>query len=146
MTGALQVTVFDFLAQDCAHTAKMLREYFKYRRLKAQVIEFTQIQPFVNDFKDKCNEGIPYDIAFIGVDNMMGVEAARQIRGRDDLLPMFLVSMVSDFGLEGFRLRALDYLTKPVSNVAVEEAVTRITMKCYGGFRVPDQLLKSEVD
>jgi DNA-binding LytR/AlgR family response regulator len=137
----LRATVFDLHAEDCERVAQTLREYFTARSLPAEIEEFTGIQPFVLAHKARYDAGTPHDMAFVGVDSMIGAEAARHIREIDAELPMFFVSSVSDFALEAHRLFALNYLTKPVSPLAVEESVSRITMSCYAGHRIPDLLL-----
>lgn len=118
-----QVAVFDFSADDCAHTAHAVQESMGR---DVQVVEYTVMQKFTYDFLDRRKAGRLFDMVFIGVDNMLGVETARNIRELSESCPMFLVSERSDFGLEGFRLHALDYLTKPVSADRVKRAVQRI--------------------
>ena len=121
-----RIAVFDFCAKDCIYTADAVRQYYAQRGVAAQVVEFTATQAFTYDFKANGDAGTPYDMTFIGVDSIMGMETARNIRELDTQRPMFLVSEVSDYGLEGFRLHVLDYLTKPVSPRRVGQAVERI--------------------
>lgn len=123
-----RISVFDFIAADCAHTAESIRKW--YAEEGAEVAEYTVMCDFVYDFSDRLESDAPYDMVFICADNMMGVETARNIREMDGLCPLFLVSTVSDFGIEGFRLHALDYLTKPVSAERVGQAVQRIGASC----------------
>lgn len=123
----LRITVYDLSTADCAYTAEILRDYFKSQGIAADTKGFTDRAAFLYDFQDRQNEGTPYDMAFVGADTMKAVEDARNIREMDVGIPLFLVSEVSDFALEGFRLRVLDYLTKPVSVEAVAEAVGRVT-------------------
>jgi DNA-binding LytR/AlgR family response regulator len=118
-----QIAVFDFAEADCIHTAAKIREHFGE---SGTVAEYTVMQDFVYAFQEKRDAGTPFDMVFIGVDNMMGAETARNIREMSRDCPMFLVSEVSDFGLEGYRLSALDYLTKPVTAERVKGAVERI--------------------
>lgn len=124
--GKKRIAVFDFRAKDCIHTAEAVRQHYARRGVAAEVVEFTATQPFTYDFKANGDAGTPYDMTFVGVDSIMGMETARNIRELDTRCPMFLVSEGSDYGLEGFRLRALDYLTKPVSPLRVGQAVERI--------------------
>jgi DNA-binding LytR/AlgR family response regulator len=138
----LRVTVFDLCAEDCERTARALREFFAGRVLPAEVAEFSDIAAFVLDHHARYHGGMPYDIAFVGVDSMMGAEAARAVRGIDKAMPLFFVSKMSDFALEAFRLTALDFLTKPVSQEAAAGAVARITAPCYSGHRIPGLLRK----
>ena len=133
----IRIAVFDFNTEDCAETAAAVRSHFSKSGEPAEVMEFTGYQPFVHDFKCSRDAGTPYDMTFIGVDSMMGVEVARHIRDLDEWCPIFLVSAVSDFGLEGYRLRALHYLTKPASAKMVKSAVERIGAKSLAGFQDP---------
>ncbi|MCL2775461.1 MAG: hypothetical protein FWD71_19270 [Oscillospiraceae bacterium] len=125
-TDKKRIAVFDFRAKDCIHTAEAVRRHYAEQGINAEVVEFTATQAFAYDFKANGDMGTPYDMTFIGVDGIMGIETARNIRELDALRPMFLVSEVSDYGLEGFRLHALDYLTKPVSPQRIGQAVERI--------------------
>lgn len=128
MATKKQIAVFDLRAEDCAHTAGIIRDVF---RNDAQVLEYTDMQKFAYTFLDRREAGKLYDMMFIGVDDFTGLETARNIRELDIgcTCPMFLVSAVEDFGLEGFRLGALDYLTKPVSGERVKRAIQRVEHK-----------------
>lgn len=122
-----QIAVFDLRPEDRTYTAGMIRKYFGDT---AEVIEYGAMQEFSYAFQDRMKANQLYDMMFIGVDNFIGLETARNIReqDRENLCPMFLVSEVEDYGLEGFRLLALDYLTKPVSEERIDRAVKRIGM------------------
>lgn len=135
-TEILQITVFDFSTVDCAQTAEAVRAFCTQRGLPAEIKQFTAIKPFVMDFKERCDAGECYDIAFVGVDDIMGVEAARHIRGMDDIFPLFFVSKQgNDYGLEACRLMALHYIIKPVSAGALEIGINRISARTYSGRR-----------
>lgn len=119
-----QIAVFDFISADCAYTAQVIRHW--YGAEWADVAEYTVMQDFTYAFKDRRDSGDPYDMVFLCADDMMGVETAHNIREMDGSCPIFLVSSVDDFSMEAFRLRALDYLTKPVSPERIGQAVSRI--------------------
>lgn len=118
--SAVTIGVFDLNAADLAVTAGAVREYQKRGKVPADIREFSEIPAFAYDFNVRH-----YDMVFIGVDSMMGVEAARLIRQASERCPLFLVSSSGDYGIEGFRLGALDYLIKPVLPERVEESVKR---------------------
>lgn len=137
-TEAIQITVFDLVEEDCVHTAEELRTYCMCQGLPAKVEQFTKIQPFVLDFKSRCDVGRCYDMAFVGVDDIMGVEAARHVRGMDDLFPLFFISRQgNDYAMEAYRLMTLHYLIKPVLAQALEDCISRITSNQYSGRRPP---------
>ena len=128
-----RISVFDLNETDCARTADAIREYYGQRGVLTNIIRFTDLQSFACDFKDKMDAGTMYDMVFVGVDGMMGLEAARNIRELSEHWPMFIVSKVYDFGLEAFRLCALDYLIKPALPASIGRAVQRIGMRCMPG-------------
>lgn len=134
--NAVQITIFDLSAEDCAQTAEAVGAYCADCGLPVRISQFTEMQPFVLDFKARCDAGRCYDMAFVGADGIMGVEAARHIRGMDDLFPLFFVSRPgSDYALEACRLEALHYLIKPVSARALEVCLSRIAARTYTGRR-----------
>lgn len=130
-----QIAVFDFAQDDCAHIANAIRQWYGTRA--AFITEHTHMPNFVHDFKSRYKNKRPYDMVFIGIEDMMGVETARNIREADIWCPLFLVSTVEDFSIEGFRLHALDYLLKPVTPERIGQAVRRIGDPCQAGAQWP---------
>lgn len=130
-----RIAVFDFDEADCACLAEAVGHW--YTEAGALVVRHTAMQPFVQDFMRRRGVDEPYDMVFIGVDDMQGVEVARSIREMDNWCPMFIVSHVEDYALEGFRLHALDYLKKPVPPQRVGRAVGRIGEQCQAGSQWP---------
>jgi FixJ family two-component response regulator len=137
----LRVAVFDRNATECVRTAQALRGFFTDRGLQPEVSEFTTSDDFVCDCKNKYAAAEFYDFAFLVVDSMKGAETARQVRKIDETLPLFFIGQVSDFALDAFRLLALDFLTKPVSQRSVAEAFWRITNRRRAAHRIPDSLI-----
>ena len=126
-----QIAVFDFVEADCSHTAKTVREFFGE---DADVTEYTERVSFTHAFVDRRDAGHPFDMVFIGIDKMIGVETARIIRGASMDCPMFIVSEVDEYGIEAFRLYALDYIIKPASSDTIKRAVRR-TGYTAGGYK-----------
>ena len=132
-----RIAVFDFNAADCTETAEILRRHFRLRDEPIELAEFTDYSHFAYDFKENRDTGLPYDMAFIGVDSMMGVEVARHIRELDEWCPMFLISGVNDFAMEGYRLHALHYFSKPATAAKIKNAIERIGAKSLSGLQDP---------
>ena len=85
------------------------------------MVEYHEISPMAYAFRDER-----FDMAFMAVDSMMAVEAARLVRESAPDCPLFLVSGSADYALEGYRLEALDYLVRPVTAERVREASARV--------------------
>jgi len=132
-----RIAVFDFNAADCTETAEIVRRHYRLRDEPAELAEFTDYSLFAYDFQKNRDTGSPYDMVFIGVETMMGVEVARHIRELDEWCPMFLVSEVNDFAMEGYRLHALHYFSKPATAAKVKNAIERIGAKSLIGLQRP---------
>lgn len=114
------------------HTATVVSTHFGRH---AKIAVYTTMEDFANACLKQLKRGKPFDMVFIGVDNMLGVEVARNIREIDDCCPMFIVSKASDYGVEGYRLYAMDYLIKPVSLQHMGKAVGRIGTEPFTSMR-----------
>ena len=115
-----RIAVFDTSNDDLIVTAQAVREYFDRHGDNARVLDFTSAYDFIRDFRDNfC------DMAFLGINGMLDVETARSVSQLDRRCPLFFVSSVGDYGLEGLRLKVADYLIKPVTYQRVSEAISR---------------------
>ncbi|MCR5390339.1 MAG: LytTR family DNA-binding domain-containing protein [Lachnospiraceae bacterium] len=54
---------------------------------------------------------------------MNGIEAAERLRDFGEQLDIIFISMTSDYALDGYRVRALRYLKKPVDKELLKEAL-----------------------
>ena len=113
--------MFDFDAAACRELAEVVRTCYAGESPAVEVVEYHEISPMAYAFRDK-----QYDMAFMAVDGMLAVEAARLVRESAPDCPLFLVSGNDDYALEGYRLRALDYLVRPVTPRRIRQAAARI--------------------
>lgn len=90
----------------------MILQWAESRQETAEVIVYESAEEFL--FK---NETFPYDVAFldIAMRQMNGVELARAIREKDRTLPIAFLTADKTFAIEGYEVRALRYLIKPVA-------------------------------
>jgi len=123
----LQIAVFDFIETECDYTAEAVRLYYKGLGSEMpEVVTFTENFSFRQHLIDMAKRDEYYDMVFISADSMPGTDLAHTVRAIDNRCPLFLVSRSVEFAVEGFRMQALDYLTKPVSPERVGEAIARI--------------------
>jgi len=125
--GKKRIAVFDANQKDCDAAAEAILVYYKEAGMEApEIAVWTEDLPFRLHLKSMADRNEHYDMAFIGADTMKGTDLARTVRDYDKDRPLFLVSGSVEFAVEGFRMRALDYLTKPVSPKRIGEAIARI--------------------
>lgn len=102
--------------EDEAAQAKLVRsmimQWAESRRTAAEVVLFESAEEFL--FK---NDDYPYDIVFldIAMRQMNGIELARAIRKKDKKLPIAFLTADKTFAIEGYEVRAVRYLLKPVT-------------------------------
>ena len=123
----LRIAVFDFIETECDYTAEVIRLH--YRGIGSEipeVVTWTENMPFRQHLIDMAKRDEYYDMVFISADSMPGTDLAHTVRAIDKRCPLFLVSKSVEFAVEGFRMQALDYLTKPVSPERVGDAISRI--------------------
>lgn len=116
-----KIAVYDSDEEDCETTAQAIREHYDRQGEEATVRRFTQGEDFVRDFRDNH-----YDMAFLAMNRVPDLEIARSAGQLDLTCPLFFVSDVPDYGLEGYRLSVYDYILKPVTHTRVREAVSRV--------------------
>jgi len=122
-----RIAVFDVNHDERETTADAVREYYgadnvlveKHSDMKS----FVEVFGVLSDMKDG------YDVVFLSVDGMLGVETGRNIREVDSSFDLFIVSNNWDYGYLAHRLYALDYLIKPVTSQNVNQAEERIRWK-----------------
>lgn len=102
--------------EDEAAQAKLVRamigQWAESRGITAEVVLFGSAEEFL--FK---NEDYPYDAVFldIAMRQMNGVELAHAIRNKDKKIPIAFLTADKTFAIEGYEVRAIRYLLKPVS-------------------------------
>lgn len=118
------IAVFDFDPIGAQELRRIVEEAVRDHPVKVRA--FTDIQEAAVAALAES-----WEMAFVVVEGMPGVESARLIRESAPALPLFLVSSTGDYALEGFRLQALDYLIRPVSAERVRAAVARLQTICW---------------
>lgn len=118
-----KIAVYDSTGDDLAVTAAAIREYYDRAGEKAEIAEFTDDYDFLCHFRDRH-----YDMAFLAMNSPLDLATARSAGAIDRNCPLFFVSNTADYGIEGLRLAAVDYLLKPVVYTRVQEALGRISI------------------
>lgn len=72
------------------------------------------------------------DLLFLDVEmkGLSGMEAAEKIRTFDSQLTIVFVTGYSDYVFDGYRVGALDYVMKPVTDEKLRQVIGRMRAKC----------------
>lgn len=122
-----RIIVFDTDEGDLVETANAVRACFAREGCSVEVAGFSDIRAVAWEFDEHNEDAGDCCMVFVGVDSMLGVEAARKIREELDFcaVPMYLISRAGDYAPERRRLKALECMAKPVTPGHVREAVRR---------------------
>lgn len=95
----------------------MIVQWAESRGTTAEVILYESAEEFLFKNEVPPNASFPYDIVFldIAMRQMNGVELARAIREKDRQLPIAFLTADTTFAIEGYEVRAVRYLLKPVT-------------------------------
>lgn len=92
------------------------------RSFAAKYCESTCIAASVQTFSDsyeflKCFCPGMFDLLFLDImmDNLNGISLAKEIRKRDSRCFIIFSTASEDYAVEGFKVRAFDYMVKPLS-------------------------------
>lgn len=106
-----RIAVVDDLPEERDGLNDYLRRFAAERKLTLQVSDFDSGERFLSAF-DHNFDIVLLDIEMQGID---GMETARRLRERDDKVCLLFVTYLANFAVQGYGVRALDFLVKPVS-------------------------------
>ncbi|WP_370775156.1 LytR/AlgR family response regulator transcription factor [Holdemania massiliensis] len=95
------------------------------RQAEQQLNEEFQIQTFSDGSELLQKYPHPLDILLLDIQmaEISGMEAARQIRQFDDQVILIFVTSLAQYALDGYAVRAMDYLIKPVRPAALTQTL-----------------------
>ncbi|MBR4393267.1 MAG: response regulator transcription factor [Oscillospiraceae bacterium] len=119
-----RIAVVDDQAEERARLIGFLNRFAAERKLALTVTAFEGGESFLSSYDDNF-EIVLLDIEMQGID---GMETARRLRERDETVCLLFVTYLSNYAVQGYSVRALDFLVKPVSYenfcIKMERALT----------------------
>lgn len=103
------------ILEDDPSAAQRVVQYFeRYAQEKKQTIQTSYFQTpgsFLAEYKSQ------YDLILLDIQmpGMNGMRVAEMIRNTDEKVLMVFITRLSQYAIEGYKVRALDYILKPVS-------------------------------
>ena len=117
----IQIAICDDDFQVCSQLEDYIRRWKEGRRLEVEI--FNTGKEFEEALKERH-----YDLIFLDIlmEGISGIEVARKIRETDSECLLIFISSSKEYALQGFEVRAFDYLLKPLS----EERFQKTTDLC----------------
>lgn len=100
---------------------KICRDIFEKLNIEYHISLFESSEEFYAAF----SKGTRYDLILLDIimDEISGVELARKIREHDGDAAIIFVTSNADFALQGYDVKALHYLMKPVDAAVLERLI-----------------------
>ena len=98
--------------QELSLLERCLQSYLSSRQVYRVIDTYTSGEAFLENWPSKS-----YDLVFLDIlmEGISGIEVARKIRETDSECLLIFISSSKEYALQGFEVRAFDYLLKPLS-------------------------------
>ena len=122
MPQEITIAVVEDDDHDRAKLKKCLNRYAEEKTLRIHIREFTDGEDLVTDY------AADYDLILMDIEMQFlnGMKAAEKVREMDrDVLLIFITNM-PQYAIEGYKVRAMDYMLKPLSYFSFAESMNRV--------------------
>lgn len=120
----MDIAIIEDSGQELSLLERYLQSYLSNRQVYRVIDTYTSGDAFLENWPFKS-----YDLIFLDIlmDGISGIEVARKIRETDSECLLIFISSSKEYALQGFEVRAFDYLLKPLS----EERFQRTMDLCH---------------
>jgi len=120
-----QVAVCDDNAKDGQHIYELAKQILRDRDIEAQVSLFHSPAELLSDIETKQSQ---YDLFLLDVlmGETNGIELAQILRSNGSRAMLVYTTTSRDYAIDGYKVRANDYLLKPVDKSTLDAALWRI--------------------
>lgn len=124
----LQIAVCDDNIDDLSNMAQLVNQYRLSKHLNCEYAVFTNGFDLISTLE----KGKRFDIYLLDVimPGFTGIEVAKEIRTFDKTVPILFFTSSSEFALESYSVKAINYVLKPISKeklfITLDEILERI--------------------
>lgn len=117
----MQIAILDDTLTDRKSLCTMIKQYFEERSLPVVISEYAQGEELLLDGKEKG-----FDLIFLDIvmDGKNGMQIAHEMREQGYKGYIIFITSSKEFAIEGYQVQALNYLVKPTTYEAVEQALS----------------------
>ncbi len=108
----MNIALIEDSGQELSLLERCLQSYLSSRQVYRVIDTYTSGEAFLENWPSKS-----YDLVFLDIlmEGISGIEVARKIRETDSECLLIFISSSKEYALQGFEVRAFDYLLKPLS-------------------------------
>lgn len=132
------IAIVEDSTKDRATLLEYLNQYMKIKQEKFRILLFSDGLEFISDYEADC------DIIFMDIDmpHLNGLDAARRLRQMDEDVVLIFITNLAQYAINGYEVRALDFMVKPVTYGEMEYKLDRALRHCH---RYEDTTLTLEI-
>ena len=122
MKGFIHVAVVEDNSLDCQMLEENLHRYEREKGISFEIAVFSDGEDLVTEYAAN------YDLILLDIEMafMNGMETARRVREMDEEVPIIFVTNAPQYAIEGYKVRAMDYILKPISWFSFCESLDRV--------------------
>lgn len=119
----MRIAIVDDDAAERELLLARLEKQFSDRDIFVQLQTFECGEKFLADTSEK-----PYSVVFLDIymEQMNGIETAKQLRSFDPSAMIVFTTTSTEHALDGFRVRAMQYLVKPYDDAVLSDLVDEL--------------------
>lgn len=108
----MNIAIIEDSGQELSLLERCLQSYLSSRQVYRVIDTYTSGEAFLENWPSKS-----YDLVFLDIlmEGISGIEVARKIRETDSECLLIFINSSKEYALQGFEVRAFDYLLKPLS-------------------------------
>ena len=108
----MNIAIIEDSGQELSLLELCLQSYLSSRQVYRVIDTYASGEAFLENWPSKS-----YDLVFLDIlmEGISGIEVARKIRETDSECLLIFISSSKEYALQGFEVRAFDYLLKPLS-------------------------------
>ena len=108
----MNIAIIEDSGQELSLLERCLQSYLSSRQVYRVIDTYTSGEAFLENWPSKS-----YDLVFLDIlkEGISGIEVARKIRETNSECLLIFISSSKEYALQGFEVRAFDYLLKPLS-------------------------------
>lgn len=119
----MHLIIVEDLETDREQLAALLRQDCASHEESVDISFYASGEEFQKRYRPKSCDGLFLDITLGG---LTGIELARKVREEEKRLPIIFTTIGRDYAVDGFAVRATDYLVKPLDPGQVARCMERL--------------------
>ena len=122
----LKISLCDDEPHQISQIKTLLHEWSTNNNISIETKEYNSAEQFLFDYETNACDLLLLDIEMTGLN---GMELAKSLRAKGDLLPIVFITGFSEYMSDGYDVEALHYLLKPVKKEKLFEVLDRYIAK-----------------